>query len=71
MERKEFIRISGRWLILGLIAVFTGGLVVKKQISTEKAACSKSTRCMDCTVLSSCTLPEAVKLRNDEKDKGI
>ena len=58
-------------MILGLLAFFAGGLAVRKRISTGKTACGISGRCSDCAILASCTLPEAVKLRNDEKEKGI
>jgi hypothetical protein len=72
MDRKEFIKTSGRWMILGVLTAFTGGLVLKRRISVNKDACSISSgRCRECAILASCNLPEAVKLRNDEKEKGI
>lgn len=72
MERKEFIRTSGRWLIFGVLAVVTGGLILKKKISVNKSACSISEGpCRECAVLATCTLPEAVKIKNNEKNKGI
>jgi hypothetical protein len=72
MERKEFIRASGRWLIFGILAVVTGNLILKKKISGSKNTCSISKGpCRECAVLATCTLPEAVKIRNNEKNKGI
>jgi hypothetical protein len=72
MDRKEFIRTSGRWIILGGLIVFTGGLLLKNRISGNKNTCGNSTGpCRECASVASCTLPEAVKFRNDEKNKGI
>jgi hypothetical protein len=72
MERKEFIRTSGRWVIFGVLAVITGGLILKKKVSVSGNACDISNGpCRNCAVLATCTLPEAVKIKNHEKNKGI
>jgi len=72
MDRKEFIRSSGRWMILGVLTVFTAGLVIRKKISANIDTCIISSgRCRECDILYSCNLPEAVKFRKDEKEKGI
>jgi len=72
MDRKEFIRNSGRWMILGALVVFTGGLATRNRISAKGDACRiTSGRCRGCAILTSCNLPDAVKYRNNEKDKGI
>jgi hypothetical protein len=68
MDRKEFIRTSGRWVILGALTFFTGGLVVSRRISGKRDECKVlSGGCRECSFLAKCTLPEAVKLRNNEK----
>jgi hypothetical protein len=72
MERKEFIRTSGRWMILGVLAFITGSLILRKKISVSENACGISKGpCRDCAVLATCTLPEALKIKNNEKIKGI
>jgi hypothetical protein len=72
MDRKEFIRSSARWMIFGALVVLAGALAKRNRISTKKDACRFSSGlCTDCASLSSCSLPEAVKFRNDEKIKGI
>jgi hypothetical protein len=72
MERKEFIRTSGRWLIFGFLAFATGSLALKKKISVKEDACSiLKGPCNDCAVLATCTLPGAVKIKNHEKNKRL
>jgi hypothetical protein len=70
MDRKEFIRDSGRWIILSLLTIFTAGFVLRRRISLEDT-CSISGQCRGCSSLSYCNLPEAIKLRKDEEEKGI
>jgi hypothetical protein len=72
MDRKEFIRTSGRWMIFGIVTVFTAALIQRRQVSVSNNSCRISKGpCRDCAILASCTLPEAVKLKDDEKNKGI
>jgi hypothetical protein len=68
MDRKEFIRTSGRWMILSLITAFSAGLIVKRQISHGNA-CNISDPCSQCGSLSACNLPKALKFRKDEQEK--
>lgn len=70
MDRKEFIRISGRWMILGLMTAFSAGLILKRRVSAA-GECSISDPCSQCASLSSCNLPEAVKYRKDGKEKDF
>jgi hypothetical protein len=70
MDRKEFIRISGRWIILSLLTVFTAGVILKRRVSPGNS-CDLTGQCRGCSSLSSCNLPEAIKLRKDEEEKGI
>jgi hypothetical protein len=70
MDRKEFIRITGRWMILSLVALFSAGLIIKQHVSTGNV-CSVSTPCSQCGSLSSCNLPEAIKFRKNEQEKGL
>jgi len=70
MDRKEFIRISGRWIILGVLTVFTAGVILERRVSLGNT-CNLTGQCKGCAFLSSCKLPEAIKLRKDEEEKGI
>lgn len=72
MDRNEFIKTSGRWLIFGILAVITGSLAIKKKISVNEDVCDISKGpCSDCAALASCSLPAAVKTKNHEKNKGL
>jgi hypothetical protein len=70
MNRKEFIRVSGRWMILSVVAAFSAGLILRRRISLENN-CSISDHCRECVSVLSCNLPKAIKFRKDEKEKGI
>jgi hypothetical protein len=70
MDRKEFIRISGRWMILSLVVVFGAGLIIKRRVSTG-STCNISDPCSKCGSLSSCNLPKAVKYKKNEQEKGF
>jgi hypothetical protein len=70
MDRKEFIRITGRWMILSLVAVFSAGLIIKRRVSTGNI-CSVSDPCSQCGSLSSCNLPKAVIFRKHEQEKSF
>jgi len=60
MNRKDFIKTSGRFLLLGGIAASTGYLVVNKKVT---ASCSVSPACKDCSKLAKCEKPEVKKER--------
>jgi hypothetical protein len=64
MNRKEFIRNSGRWVILGAIGIFTAYLATNKRIVKE-SECKVSTGCNNCNKFTKCSLPQADKQRND------
>jgi hypothetical protein len=68
MDRKDFIRVAGRWTILSMVAVFSAGLIMKRRISTGNT-CNISSPCSNCGSLASCHLPKAVKFKNDEQKK--
>jgi hypothetical protein len=70
MDRKEFIRTSGRLIILGFLTALSAAFILKRQVSVPKT-CDKAGQCNGCASLLSCNLPEAVKLRKDEREKGI
>nr|WP_321355259.1 hypothetical protein [uncultured Draconibacterium sp.] len=62
MKRKEFIRTTGRLLLLGGITASAGYLVVNKKVS---AACSVSPTCKNCGKVSACINPEIKEERGE------
>jgi hypothetical protein len=69
MDRKEFIRISGRWLMLGLLGIFSGALFYRHQVRSA-SGCHIADHCRHCRSLATCTLPEALKYKkNGEKER--
>lgn len=64
MNRKEFIKTTGRILILGGITASTGYLVLNKKV---KAICSVSPTCENCTKLQKCELPQADEAKAGDK----
>jgi len=64
MKRKEFIRNSGRWLILCSIGVFTGYLTLNRRI-TGVSECEGDSLCSGCERFSTCTLQKAKRARED------
>lgn len=67
MNRKEFLKTTGRILILGGMAATTGYLVVNQKVDVT---CSLSPACQKCGEFSVCELPQAaeVKQNNDGKE---
>jgi hypothetical protein len=62
MKRKEFIRTTGRLLLLGGITASAGYLVVNKKVS---AACSVSPTCKNCGKVSACVNPDVKEERGE------
>ena len=54
MNRKEFIKTTGRLLILGGIATSVGYLIINKKVT---ASCSVSPTCKTCGKISNCENP--------------
>lgn len=64
MKRKEFIKTTGRLLILGGITASTGYLLLNKKVS---ASCSVSPTCENCGKFQKCELPQAEEVRNGKE----
>ena len=58
MDRRDFIGRGTRLAALGVMALVTGLLVSRRQI-TLKRECGRDYLCGKCTRLNSCKLPEA------------
>jgi hypothetical protein len=61
MDRKDFFRSAGRFLLLGGIIGTSGYLVVNKRVTSK---CTESPICMDCGKLSKCKFPQAKEVKN-------
>ena len=64
MNRKEFIKTTGRFLILGGIATSAGYLLVNKKVT---ATCSVSPTCKFCGKISNCENPN-VKIARSKNE---
>ena len=66
MNRKEFIKTTGRLLILGGITTSAGYLLVNKKITTN---CSVSPTCKTCDKISNCENPDVKMERTGNETK--
>jgi hypothetical protein len=64
MNRKEFIKTGGRFLILGGMISSAAYLAVNKKVS---ASCSVSPSCGNCGKAENCVNPEVKELRNGKQ----
>ena len=55
---------SGRGILLGGLAIVSGVLIARRQVSLD-TACNSDFQCRNCNRLSDCQLPEADKERKD------
>ena len=68
MNRKEFIKTTGRILILGGIATSAGYLLVNKKVT---ANCSVSPTCKTCSKSSNCENPTVKEERTENELKNM
>ncbi|WP_297089802.1 hypothetical protein [uncultured Draconibacterium sp.] len=61
MKRKDFIKTTGRLLLLGGITASAGYLLMNKKVS---ATCSVSPGCENCGKFKKCELPQAKEVKN-------
>jgi hypothetical protein len=64
MNRKNFIKTTGRILILSGMAVSTGYLIVNNKVDTT---CSVAPTCSKCGKLKGCDLPQAKEVKDGQK----
>ncbi len=64
MNRRIFIERTGRGILLGALAIVSGILVSRRQVSLD-TKCSANFQCRNCGKLSDCQLPEAETERKD------
>lgn len=66
MNRKDFIKQSGRWVILSVIGLFGAYLATNQKIVMPEN-CSVALQCKNCGKFAQCTLPQANKVKSDGK----
>lgn len=64
MKRRDFIERTGRGILLGGLAIASGVLVARRQVSRD-TGCTANFQCRNCGKLSGCQLPEAETERTD------
>ena len=69
MDRRTFINRWARAGVLASMALVTGVLFSRRQVSLQRE-CGLEFRCRECSRLSSCRLPEAEKARGIELEGG-
>lgn len=70
MDRKKFILIFTRTLILAAITAMTGLFIFKNNKGEGKLACNISPACKSCKQLSSCTKPEAIEYAQNSNNQN-
>ncbi len=70
MTRLEFIRGTGRWLIL-IILLAAGGFLIESRRVTLRSYCKDDSNCAGCGLKRVCNPPEANKSKADEKEENI
>jgi hypothetical protein len=63
MNRKEFFKESGRWVILSGIGLITTLLALDHKI-VRAEECSESVQCKNCGKQKKCSLPKAKQQLN-------
>jgi len=66
MTRIEFIRSSGRWLML-LFLLATGGFLFASRRVTLRSYCTSKTNCAGCGLSRVCKPGEEDKVKSDEE----
>lgn len=66
MNRKDFFKYTGRWVILSGLGLVSGYLAYNKKIVTPEN-CSVAPQCKNCGSFNQCLLPQANKERNNGK----
>lgn len=66
MNRKDFFKQGGRWVILSGIGLLSVFLASNQKIVTPEN-CSVAPQCKNCGKYAQCVLPQADKERKDGK----
>jgi hypothetical protein len=63
MDRRAFFKHSGRWAILGSLALVTGVVLFDRRVTNGK--CVVSDICKGCNSFSNCTKEQAINQRQN------
>jgi len=66
MNRKDFLKNSGRWAILSGLGVLSAFLAYNQKVVTDEN-CSVAPLCKNCGKYAQCALPQANKGRKNGK----
>lgn len=66
MNRKDFFKQGGRWVILSGIGLLSAFLAYNQKIENPEN-CIDAPQCKNCRKLAQCKLPQANKERRDGK----
>ena len=70
MTRKEFVQTAGRVTILTAMTLMVGTFIRQRKLSLS-GDCPSDLACRGCNRLSGCTLPEAIKQKENEPSHDI
>ena len=68
MDRKEFLKNSGRWAILAGFGLMAAFMAAKNKVTLEPESCSSGS-CDRCSKFVNCELPLA-KIQRDNGEQG-
>jgi len=66
MNRKEFLVTAGRYVLLSGLLLVSGILIKDRHAHPDK--CLENPFCKDCGDLDDCSLPQALKVKNDGRE---
>lgn len=62
MNRRRFLQQVGRGSILGVLAVFSGTMVLRN-LNSESESCDFDFVCRNCNKVKACSLPDGIDYR--------
>lgn len=65
MERRDFLRSGLRGVIIAVLAAISGVFIYRNYTTQE--TCEFTHPCKDCKSLNSCSKPEGLKYKKDQK----
>jgi len=66
LDRKEFLTALSRVSLLTIVMVLIGWLISKDKLSLT-SECSVNKYCKNCSKFGGCSLPEALKMKENEQ----
>ena len=66
-SRREMLRGTARWAILGTLGVLSGALLLRKAGRSTSQDCPRTIPCRNCSALARCNLPRALSEKRANK----